>query len=398
LRAITLAIVALLGPASLAGAPATGPSTADLGALPLPHLVNPRRIEGELSVTVANVQPFTGDRLAADNATLHLPTDKPPELHVWAPQIVERLAQRDVQIFECTPPPDSEYDDPVNQNHILHWDLTNALTAGNTITLRRRFAYTCYEIAYRIDPDRIAPGDPDSALHRFFTKSERLIEADSPEIRSLARSIVGGETNPLAKARLLFLWVCDHLDYHYDPSDQSGALNALRSRSGDCTQYSLLYVALCRAAGIPARIVAGFIFAESTGYHVWAEFYLPGYGWIPADASKADAEDGRHELGLYFAHLPNDRLVTSVGSNFPVAPSLPWARWSNSEIDQNITDLMQLWTQAGNGFDATFSSSLRVLRIDPVGTPPTRGADGQPSADSASLGGSARREASRIGR
>ena len=47
-----------------------------------------------------------------------------------------------------------------------------------------------------------------------------------------------------------------------------------------------------RAEGIPARFIIGFPLkadAEGTvpGYHCWAEFYLPGRGWIPVDASDA---------------------------------------------------------------------------------------------------------------
>ena len=67
-------------------------------------------------------------------------------------------------------------------------------------------------------------------------------------------------------------------------------LEVLRSLQGDCNEHTALYVSLARAAGIPARIAAGVVYAEpgdGTGavfYHAWPEVYLGGQTpWVPID-------------------------------------------------------------------------------------------------------------------
>lgn len=343
--------------------------THQLPPLLSPHLKNPRRIEGEISLTISNISPLTASLLAADNSTLDLPSAKPPELHIWMPQITERFSQRDVEVFLTTPAPERSNPDPVNQNTILHWDLTSSLVPGAAVTILRRFAFTGYEIDFDINPRRITAYDRDSALYRFYTKPERLIESNSEEIRAMAQRVTEGIDSPVDKAHAIFNWVCDTLDYHYPPSEQS-ALETLERCAGDCRGYSFLFIAMCRAIGIPARQVSGVFFTEErTGQHVWAEFYLPGYGWIPADPSEADSEHGDHDSRGHFARLPNNRLTLSVGTNLPVQPVLPWATWNNSDLQSGTTDYMQLWTQAYNGFDANFNAQVRVLRSESLDQP-----------------------------
>lgn len=340
--------------------------TEHLPLLLSPHLANPRRVEGEIALTISNIAPLTGSLLSADNTTLDLPPTKPPELHIWMPQITERFAQRDVQIFVSTPPAERTHSDPINQNNVLHWDLTPSLVQGGSVTILRRFAFTGYEVDFDIDRDRIAPHNPDSALFRFYTKPERLIESDNPAIQEIARRITEGIESPYDQAHAIFNWVCDTLDYHYPPEEQ-GAAVTLERCAGDCRGYSFLFIAMCRAAGIPARQVSGVFFTEErSGQHVWAEFFLPGYGWVPADPSEADSEYGNHDSQDYFAHLPNDRLTLSVGTNIPIQPTIPWATWENSDVQAHTTDYLQLWTQASNGFDANFNVDVRVLRSDPL--------------------------------
>lgn len=69
---------------------------------------------------------------------------------------------------------------------------------------------------------------------------------------------------------------------------------AYLTKVGDCTEYSNLFVALARAAGIPAKVIAGNGYSTlytvagtaadfSATRHAWAIFYLPGYGWVPVD-------------------------------------------------------------------------------------------------------------------
>jgi transglutaminase-like putative cysteine protease len=86
-------------------------------------------------------------------------------------------------------------------------------------------------------------------------------------------------------------WVVDNT--RRDPNVPGcgvGNLEAtLASLSGKCADISTVFVALARASGVPAREVFGLRLGKpgqkdiSDGHHCWAEFYLPGTGWIPVD-------------------------------------------------------------------------------------------------------------------
>lgn len=114
-----------------------------------------------------------------------------------------------------------------------------------------------------------------------------------------AAEIVKGKQGILAKARAVYDWTVEHT--FRDP-DVKGCGLGVPGRTmneckggGKCADISSVFVTMARAAGIPARDVFGLRMAspktgEITGdYHCWAEFYLPGHGWVmvdPADVRK----------------------------------------------------------------------------------------------------------------
>jgi hypothetical protein len=127
-----------------------------------------------------------------------------------------------------------------------------------------------------------------SSLYLAYTQPETLIESSSQEINSIVQSIVGNESNIHEKIYKIYDFVVKYLKYQAQ-EEEKGALWALKNGVGDCSEYSYLFVALCRAAGIPARVQAGFAFHSEKEVvedgHMWAEYYLENYGWIPVDAA-----------------------------------------------------------------------------------------------------------------
>jgi HEAT repeat protein len=80
----------------------------------------------------------------------------------------------------------------------------------------------------------------------------------------------------------------------------------LRRRRGSCTELTFSFIALCRSAGVPARVVSGFL-VRGAGEasidsitHRWAEFYAPRFGWVPVDPSRGVANTGI--VGDFFGH------------------------------------------------------------------------------------------------
>jgi hypothetical protein len=102
---------------------------------------------------------------------------------------------------------------------------------------------------------------------------------------------------------------------------------------GDCGTQSMLFAAFCRSLGIPARAIGGYqmIMGEMPGAHFWAEYYLPGYGWVPNDPTAAEAadwvvlpEEKRSAFKDYYAaNLDPARLVIQKNVDAPMKPALP---------------------------------------------------------------------------
>lgn len=118
------------------------------------------------------------------------------------------------------------------------------------------------------------------------------------EVKKLADSIVKDKKTVLGKARAIYDWVVDNM--YRDPETigcgTGDVCLLLKKPGGKCTDISSVYIALCRAAGVPAREIFSVRLSKNdqeditTWQHCWAEFFLPGYGWVtvdPADVRKA---------------------------------------------------------------------------------------------------------------
>ena len=86
-----------------------------------------------------------------------------------------------------------------------------------------------------------------------FLKSTYGCESDSPEIQEKLKEILGNESEKEKIAQKLFHWVRDNI--RYELVQIIGAKGLLTRKTGACVDKSSLYIALCRAAGIPARYI-----------------------------------------------------------------------------------------------------------------------------------------------
>ncbi|MEM7812665.1 MAG: transglutaminase-like domain-containing protein [Planctomycetota bacterium] len=102
----------------------------------------------------------------------------------------------------------------------------------------------------------------------------------------------------------------------YTNTEFRGAAACLRDGAGSCCDYSALFVAVCRAAGIPARMAVGYLADGRDRQHAWAEFLLPGGAWVPVDTSAAD---GTRDPDECFGRLPADRVAVSKGADVTLA-------------------------------------------------------------------------------
>lgn len=153
---------------------------------------------------------------------------------------------------------------------------------------------------FDISKRTIAPERED--ILRRNLQSSQLIPNDGLA-HQLGERIVGRIKDPVAQAKAIYDWVVDSTTYDTAlPGCGNGDVNQQLIRGqygGRSADINGLFVSVCRAIGIPARCVYGLRVGPSRLFrslglngddatraqHVRAEFYVPGFGWIPVDPS-----------------------------------------------------------------------------------------------------------------
>jgi hypothetical protein len=139
------------------------------------------------------------------------------------------------------------------------------------------------------DPQSLAP----------FLAPSLWIDSDDPAIRQQALLIVGDESDPLRAARLIGDWVYRTLEKTPTP-DIPVATKVLKEQRGDCNEHTSLFIALARAAGIPADMSAGLVYLDDAFYyHAWPRVFAgtwihmdPTFGQDIADAARIELVTG----------------------------------------------------------------------------------------------------------
>lgn len=144
---------------------------------------------------------------------------------------------------------------------------------------------------------------------------ERFVESDHSSIQRLAHDLEGNSVEE--SARRIYDWVRNNLNYAGYLEEQRGALRALREKTGDCTEYADLVVALARAAGIPARSLGGYVSEwdftpNPQDYHNWAELYING-AWHIVDAQKEVWQP--ISPGYVVFRIQRDKLSNPIGES-----------------------------------------------------------------------------------
>jgi transglutaminase-like putative cysteine protease len=205
-----------------------------------------------------------------------------------------------------------ELDERRHGNKVLLVDL-DANDGGSTIEVRYRVK--------RREKAAYAAGDE---YPRAYLEPEALVP-QTDEMREIARKVVAGKPTDLMRARALYDHVIEKVRYARYGSGwgRGDAVYACDARSGNCSDFHAYFIALARAAGIPARFAIGASIPSERddggidGYHCWAEFLADGQWW-PVDVSEADKN--RRLATYYFGHHPANRIELSRGRDLLVEP------------------------------------------------------------------------------
>ncbi|MBN1845221.1 MAG: transglutaminase domain-containing protein, partial [Sedimentisphaerales bacterium] len=143
------------------------------------------------------------------------------------------------------------------------------------------------------DPNRLArPYRGDDPVARKALEPTRFLQSDSPEIQALARQAAGDIQDAAAAARKIEAFVRTYVQEKSLSIGYASAVEVASSREGDCTEHAVLTAALCQAAGIPARLALGYIYAPQWAGkkqifvgHAWTQAYIDDK-WIGLDGTR----------------------------------------------------------------------------------------------------------------
>lgn len=218
-------------------------------------------------------------------------------------------------LTSVTIPPDNEFQD-------IFLKSINPIPLNVTIDEDGNFL-AWYKLAGRSNQDIVASGSARIYLspktktkvqlsdqqRGQWTKSDKYWESDNVSIRNVLDKILQGNnsTTEQEKARLIYRYVVDTLKYNNkaDSSniDRLGAVTALNNPDqGVCMEFTDLFIALSRAAGIPARELDGYAYSvnkvlrplslSKNLLHAWPEYYDSSRGWVMVDPTWENTSGG----------------------------------------------------------------------------------------------------------
>ena len=141
-----------------------------------------------------------------------------------------------------------------------------------------------------------------------FLSTTVFVETDHPDIRAKAVEIIEGEENSWRAAKKLCKWVDKSIRDKHISGGYNSALSTLKSSVGDCTEHTVLLIALARSVGIPARICSGLVYVDKAFYfHFWPEVYIGT--WIQMDPTLGQTIADANHLQLVGSTVESDTML-----------------------------------------------------------------------------------------
>jgi len=255
-------------------------------------------------------------------------------VRVWLPIPAACPQQSDIKLLSFS-------DEP---KHISPLDAPQrTVYFERTLAENREFfvEYSYVHTARFCDPSTIRAG---AVQPGDFLNEENPHIVFTPYLRALAEELLRGTDDPVEKARRIFGFVTGKVKYSFMPGYfvlENIAENAARNFKGDCGVQALLFITLCRLAGIPARWQSGLCCEPyDVGAHDWAMFYIAPHGWLYADPSyggSAHRAGNEARRWHYFGNLDPYRMVANCEFQHPFDP--PMNHWRADPYDNQLGEI-----------------------------------------------------------
>jgi hypothetical protein len=234
------------------------------------------------------------------------------------------------------------------------------------------FDYTAWGECFALKPESVQSTAANPASVKAFTREGPHV-VFTPELRALSRQIVGGETNAFLIARKSYDWIAEHIRYSFaiEYSTIRDISDYCRSKGyGDCGQEAMLFMALCRFNGVPARWQSGWnTFPGDQDIHDWCEIYLAPYGWVPVDpymgifatqyAPALSPAERRELRDFYFGGLDQYRMAANSDHSQTLNPPKNSMRSDNVDFQRGELE----WGNHNIYFDK-YSYKFSLKEID----------------------------------
>lgn len=192
------------------------------------------------------------------------------------------------------------------------------------------------------DTENMGPSDP--VQPNFFVHEEAPHIVFTPYIKELVKTLTKGVTDPLEKARIFYDFITLNMKYTFMPAYfglENISETCARDYTGDCGVFALLFLTLCRCAGIPACWQSGLAAEpDFCGGHDWVRFYVAPHGWMFADTSygtgavRLEKEERRK---FYFGNLDPYRMVAN--SEFMAPFTIDKDHWRADPYDNQLGEM-----------------------------------------------------------
>lgn len=240
------------------------------------------------------------------------------------------------------------YDCPDSLNRYVVTDLNDdeVPASGKNVILESIYT-VAYEVTAKINLiDNIPPYDLNSVecVKYLGVEDDDLVDPTNSQVITVANNLwKDANGNLIDYARRCYEWTATNITYGNMNTGLHTITDLMNTKTGDCGNFSSVFISLLRAKGIPARHIV-MISPQESGYHVRAEFYIPAYGWIPADPTFKNSNPS----GDFFGKFTGKYIIMSFGVN-PIIKD-PWGNDFKASLLQTYY-LWHWWYEEGTNIN-----------------------------------------------